>query len=135
MTETVKKSWFKRDVSPGFQRFLNVLFYGLGRGAASFSHHKNLFVEKHKALNDEIREHNKKNPEKKRHQKRFGIMNGFWFWLKGFSEGVNSRQKQYKALRCTSLDNHNVKKGKCLWCKKNSTNFASVPLQVQDVKP
>jgi hypothetical protein len=84
-------------VSPGFQKFVNVVTYGAGRASAQLRQKKAEFHLKHKALNEEIKEFNAKNPNNKKHKKTMGISDATWIWLSGFSKGVSMRLKEYKA--------------------------------------
>lgn len=103
LTETPKKkNWFRRDVSPGFQKFVNVVVYGAGRASAQLKHKKDEFKEKHKEFNAQVKEFNSKNPENKKHSKTFGLSNTLWFWLHGFSKGVGMRLAQYKSEKAAS---------------------------------
>lgn len=98
-----KRTWIKRDVSPGFQKFVNVVAYGMGRASALLKSEKSKFNEAHKQENEEIKAHNLKNPDKRKARKRLGISTSLWLWFKGFTKGVDMRMKEYKAEKKPDL--------------------------------
>lgn len=89
LVPTVKKpnifkrywAWTKRDVSPGFQKSLNTMFYCAGRAGAFTKHKRKELTGKGQKWN-------------------FG--DTIWYWSRGFDEGLRILKKQRQQVTAPS---------------------------------